>query len=93
MTWKFIETCDPTVEDDMYDHEEYDYHIQCSEDGMYILWHDEKVRYTSENGYEYKYTLIREFDDLQKAMAHVEWLVNHEDYIENPDSPKYSNNN
>jgi len=83
MTWNFIETCDPTVEDDMYDHEEYDYHIQCSEDGMYILWHEEKGRYT----------LIREFDDLQKAMAHVEWLVNHEDYIENPDSPKYSNNN
>lgn len=90
MTWTFVETAYPDIEDSMWEHDEYDYHIQCCEDGTYSLWHEEKVRYTSENGYEYKYTLLREFDDLQIAMAHVDWLVKGEDYVENPDSPKYA---
>lgn len=73
--WTFIETPYPEIEDNMWQHAKLDYHIQCAEDGSYVLWFEELVGYTSENGHEYNYYMVAEFADLESAMDHVDTLI------------------
>jgi hypothetical protein len=79
MTWEFIQTAYPDIEDDMIQHSKGEYHIQCAEDGSYVLWHDKIVGYTSEDSYQYEYTMVKEFNDLEKAMDHVENIYRNND--------------
>ena len=98
--WILIESNYPEIEDDcLVFKSDENFHIQITEHScgkcvIYSVVEHIPTKYTSENGQEYEYKYWLETDDFNEAADVVfrEYDAKREDAIENPDSPKYTDN-